>query len=69
MTLNNTKKVLLGTTISETGQCMFDDLSMTNMALGKLEKQVLDDKDDDFWTCLKNAKAAKEVNPNELTIN
>ncbi|WBW71872.1 SNO4 protein [Schizosaccharomyces osmophilus] len=104
MTLNNTKKVLLGTTsyygpfylngmktgaffsetlvpykvfkkagyevqiVSETGQCMFDDLSLMNMALGKLEKQVLDDKDDDFWTCLKNAKAAKEVNPNEYPL-
>ncbi|EPX75377.1 SNO4 protein [Schizosaccharomyces octosporus yFS286] len=54
--------------VSETGQCKFDDKSLTNIALGNLEKQVLDDKNDDFWECLKNAKSAKEINPDEYPL-
>ncbi|EPY53085.1 ThiJ domain-containing protein [Schizosaccharomyces cryophilus OY26] len=54
--------------VSESGQCRFDDHSLTETNLGELEKQVLDDKNEEFWTYLKNTKAAKDVDPNEYPL-
>ncbi|CAA21228.1 D-lactate dehydratase [Schizosaccharomyces pombe] len=53
---------------SETGKCKFDDHSIKKSALGEVERDAFDNKDNEFWYALKDIKPADKINYKEFCI-